>query len=149
LEDPIDYVHRHQFSIIDQHEIGLATQGFASALCVALRQDPHIILVGEMWELETLRTAITAAETGHLVFATLHTSDAVQTIERIMDVFPPAQQSQIRIQLASVLQGIVAQRLYKTVDGTGRIAVVEVLVNTPAVANLIRPDKTHKIRSVM
>ncbi|CAM3799313.1 type IV pilus twitching motility protein PilT [Alicyclobacillus pomorum] len=149
LEDPIEYVHRHQLCMIDQREIGLDTQGFARALRAALRQDPDVILVGEMRDLETIRTAITAAETGHLVFASLHTSNAVQTVERIVDVFPSAQQSQMRIQLASVLQGIVAQRLYKTIDGTGRVAAVEVLVNTPAVANLIRSDKVHQIRSVM
>jgi twitching motility protein PilT len=149
LEDPIEYLHRHALSIIDQREIGQDTRGFGPALRAALRQDPDVILVGEMRDLETMQTAITAAETGHLVFATLHTSDAVQTVDRMIDVFPASQQAQVRLQIASVLQGVVSQRLYKRADGTGRVAAVEVLVNTPAVANLIRTEKTHQIRSVM
>ncbi|MCL6517746.1 type IV pilus twitching motility protein PilT, partial [Alicyclobacillus sp.] len=149
LEDPIEYLHRHHQSIIDQREIGQDTRGFAPALRAALRQDPDVILVGEMRDLETMQTAITAAETGHLVLATLHTSDAVQTVDRMIDVFPAAQQAQVRLQIASVLQGVVTQRLYKRADGAGRIAAVEILVNTPAVANLIRTEKTHQIRSVM
>ncbi|MCL6489610.1 MAG: PilT/PilU family type 4a pilus ATPase, partial [Alicyclobacillus mali] len=117
LEDPIEYLHTHKLSIIDQREIGQDTSGFAPALRAALRQDPDILLVGEMRDLETIATAITASETGHLVFATLHTSDAVQTVERIIDVFPPEQQGQIRIQLAGVLAGVVSQRLHRTRDG--------------------------------
>ncbi len=149
LEDPIEYLHAHHLSVIDQREIGLDTHGFGPALRAALRQDPDVILVGEMRDLETISTAITAAETGHLVFATLHTSDAVQTIDRIIDVFPSSQQPQVRIQLSAVLQGILSQRLYKTKDGNGRVAALEILVNTPAVANLIRSEKGHQIRSVL
>lgn len=149
LEDPIEYLHTHKLSIIDQREIGQDTSGFAPALRAALRQDPDILLVGEMRDLETIATAITASETGHLVFATLHTSDAVQTVERIIDVFPPEQQGQIRIQLAGVLAGVVSQRLHRTRDGRGRVASFEVLVNTPAVANLIRSGKTHQIGAMM
>lgn len=149
LEDPIEYLHAHRLSVIDQREIGLDTHGFGPALRAALRQDPDVILVGEMRDLETISTAITAAETGHLVFATLHTGDAVQTIDRIIDVFPANQQPQVRIQLSAVLQGILSQRLYKTNDGDGRVAALEILVNTPAVANLIRSEKGHQIRSVL
>lgn len=149
LEDPIEYLHRHQRSIIDQREIGLDSRSFANALRAALRQDPDVILVGEMRDLETVSTALSAAETGHLVLATLHTTDAVQTIDRIIDVFPPSQQGQVRLQLSMVLQGVIAQRLYRTLDGNGRVAAVEVLVNTPAIANLIRTEKTHQIRSAM
>ncbi|GLG02070.1 twitching motility protein PilT [Alicyclobacillus hesperidum subsp. aegles] len=149
LEDPIEYLHTHKMSIVDQREIGLDTLGFAPALRAALRQDPDILLVGEMRDLETISTAITASETGHLVFATLHTSDAVQTVERIIDVFPAEQQGQIRLQIASVLQGVISQRLHRSADGTYRVASFEVLVNTPAVANLIRTGKTHQIPSLM
>lgn len=149
LEDPIEYLHKHQLSLIDQREIGMDTLGFGPALRAALRQDPDVILVGEMRDLETMSTAMTAAETGHLVFATMHTSDAVQTIERVIDVFPGGQQAQIRVQLASVLQGVVAQKLIKSLDASGRVAAVEILLNTPAVANLIRSDKVHQIRSVL
>jgi twitching motility protein PilT len=147
LEDPIEYLHSNQLSIIDQREVGKDTQSFASGLRAALRQDPDVILVGEMRDLETIATAITAAETGHLVLATLHTADAPQTIDRIVDVFPPEQQQQIRVQLANVLLGVVAQRLLPTVNG--RIAALEILVNTPAVANLIRTEKVHQIRTTM
>ncbi len=149
LEDPIEYLHKHGSSIIDQREVGFDTKSFAYGLRSALRQDPDVILVGEMRDLETIHTAITAAETGHLVLATLHTSSAVSTIERIIDVFPPEQQSQIRVQLASVLQGIVAQRLLPTVDKQGRIAVTEILLNNSAVSNLIRSEKIHQIPSIM
>jgi len=149
LEDPIEYLHRHGRSIINQREVGFDTNNFANGLRAALRQDPDVILVGEMRDLETIHTAITAAETGHLVMATLHTSDASQTIDRIIDVFSAHQQPQIRIQLASVLIGIVSQRLFPRAEGKGRIAATEVLVNTPAVANLIRQEKVHQIRSVM
>ncbi|MBU8905050.1 type IV pilus twitching motility protein PilT [Desertibacillus haloalkaliphilus] len=149
LEDPIEYLHKHQLSIINQREVGFDTEKFANGLRASLRQDPDIILVGEMRDLETISTAITAAETGHLVLATLHTSSAPQTIDRIIDVFPPHQQPQIRIQLAATLVGIVAQRLFPAADGKGRVAATEVLVNQPSVANLIRNEKNHQIKSVM
>lgn len=149
LEDPIEYLHKHSYSIINQREVGFDTQNFANGLRAALRQDPDIILVGEMRDLETISTAITAAETGHLVLATLHTSSAPQTIDRIIDVFPPHQQPQIRIQLASVLVGILSQRLFPTASGKGRVAATEILVNQSAVANLIRNEKNHQIKSVM
>jgi twitching motility protein PilT len=149
LEDPIEYLHKHGSSIIDQREVGFDTKSFSYGLRSALRQDPDVILVGEMRDLETIHTAITAAETGHLVLGTLHTSSAVSTIERIIDVFPSVQQSQIRVQLASVLQGIIAQRLLPTADRKGRVAATEVLLNNSAVANLIRSEKIHQIPSVM
>lgn len=149
LEDPIEYLHAHQRSIVHQREVGLDTNNFASGLRAALRQDPDIILVGEMRDLETISTAITAAETGHLVLATLHTNGAVQTINRIIDVFPPYQQSQVRIQLASVLKGIVSQRLLANVDGTGRIAATEILINQPSIANLIRNEKADQITNIL
>ncbi|MGM0830458.1 MAG: type IV pilus twitching motility protein PilT [Bacillota bacterium] len=149
LEDPIEYLHKHGSSIIDQREVGFDTKSFAYGLRSALRQDPDVILVGEMRDLETIQTAITAAETGHLVMGTLHTSSAVSTIERIIDVFPAEQQSQVRVQLASVLQGVIAQRLLPTVDKKGRIAVSEILLNNSAVANLIRSEKIHQIPTVM
>jgi twitching motility protein PilT len=149
LEDPIEFVHPHKASIVNQREIGVDTESFTSGLRAALRQDPDVILVGEMRDLETISIAITAAETGHLVFGTLHTADAPQTIDRIIDVFPPEAQQQIRVQLASVLLGVMAQRLLPTMDGNGRVAAIEVLVNTPAIANLIRSEKVHQIRSVL
>jgi twitching motility protein PilT len=149
LEDPIEYLHEPQRCIVNQREIGTDTESFAIALRASLRQDPDVILVGEMRDLETISTAITAAETGHLVLATLHTADAPQTIDRIIDVFPPGQQQQMRYQLSSVLLGVMAQRLLPTVDGRSKVAAVEVLVNTPAVANLIRTEKVHQLRSVM
>jgi twitching motility protein PilT len=148
LEDPIEYLHRHKLSIINQREIGFDTTDFATGLRASLRQDPDVILVGEMRDLETISTAITAAETGHLVFATLHTPDAPQTIDRIIDVFPSGQQPQMRIQLASVLLSVISQRLFPKIGG-GRIAATEILINTPAVGNLIRMEKVHQIRSVM
>lgn len=149
LEDPIEYLHKHKNCIIDQREVGFDTNNFANGLRAALRQDPDIILVGEMRDLETIHTAITAAETGHLVFGTLHTSSAPSTIDRIIDVFPPAQQSQVRIQLASVLVSIISQRLFPTNDKKGRKAATEILVNNSAVANLIRNEKIHQIINVM
>ncbi|WP_419958655.1 type IV pilus twitching motility protein PilT [Psychrobacillus psychrotolerans] len=149
LEDPIEYVHQHKKSIINQREVGEDTQSFANGLRAALRQDPDVILVGEMRDLETISTAITAAETGHLVMATLHTSSAPTTIDRIIDVFPPHQQGQVRIQLANVLQGIVSQRLFVRKDSKGRIAATEILMQTPSVANLIRNEKVHQIQNVM
>lgn len=149
LEDPIEYLHPHKKSIVNQREIGVDTENFASGLRASLRQDPDVILVGEMRDLETISTAITAAETGHLVFGTLHTSSAPTTIDRIIDVFPPHQQGQIRIQLANVLQGIISQRLFRRRDENGRIAATEVLVAVPAITNLIRNEKIHQIPSVM
>src|SRR3990170_7056589 len=149
VEDPIEFLHKHKRSIVNQREVGNDTHGFAQALKHVLRQDPDVILVGEMRDLETISTAITAAETGHLVFATLHTQDAPQTIDRIVDVFPPFQQQQVRVQLASTLQGVVTQQLLQTADARGRCVAVEVLVATPAVRNLIREGKTHQIYSIM
>ena len=149
LEDPIEYLHAHKKSIVNQREIGVDTGSFANGLRASLRQDPDIILVGEMRDLETISTAITAAETGHLVFGTLHTSSAPTTIDRIIDVFPPHQQGQIRIQLANVLQGIISQRLFVRKDATGRVAATEILVSIPAVSNLIRNEKIHQIPSIM
>ena len=147
LEDPIEYLHRHNQSIINQREIGDDTQSFATALRAALREDPNVILVGEMRDLETISTALTAAETGHLVLATLHTSGAPETIDRIIDVFPPNQQQQIRIQLSGNLEGIVSQLLLPKADGSGRVAALEILVMTPAVKNLIRESKTYQVLS--
>lgn len=149
LEDPIEYLHRHGSSIIDQREVGFDTESFADGLRAALRQDPDVILVGEMRDLETISTAITAAETGHLVMATLHTSSAASTIERIIDVFPAGQQAQVRTQLAGILKAVVSQRLLPTADGTGRVAATEILINNPAVANLIRTEKVHQIPNVI
>lgn len=149
LEDPIEYIHEHQNCLVTQREIGSDSQSFAAALKAALRQDPDVILLGEMRDLETISTAVTAAETGHLVMATLHTSSAAQTIERIIDVFPPHQQQQIRTQLAATLQGVVAQTLLKRKDGKGRVAAVEILIGTPAVRNLIREGKTHQLNSMI
>ena len=147
VEDPIEFLHRHRNCLVNQREVGTDTRSFAEALKHVLRQDPDIILVGEMRDLETIQVALTAAETGHLVFATLHTQDAAQTVDRIIDVFPPHQQQQIRQQLAGTLQGVVCQTLCKTADGKGRVAAVEVMVATPAIRNLIREGKTHQIYS--
>lgn len=147
LEDPIEYLHRHNLCIINQREIGQDTRSFAAALRAALREDPDVILVGEMRDLETISTAITAAETGHLVLATLHTSSAAETIDRIIDVFPPNQQQQIRIQLANTIEGIVTQQLIPRSDRPGRVVAVEILVATPAIRNLIREGKTYQIPS--
>jgi twitching motility protein PilT len=149
VEDPIEFLHRHQNCLVNQREIGEDTHSFGNALKHVLRQDPDIILVGEMRDLETISVALTAAETGHLVFATLHTQDAAQTIDRIIDVFPPHQQQQVRVQLAGSLQGIVAQQLCRTADGRGRVVTAEVLVATPAIRNLVREGKTHQIYSAM
>jgi twitching motility protein PilT len=149
VEDPIEFLHRHQKCIVNQREVGEDTWSFANALKHVLRQDPDIILVGEMRDLETISVALTAAETGHLVFATLHTQDAAQTIDRVIDVFPPHQQQQVRVQLAGALQGVVCQTLAKTRDGAGRVVATEVLVATPAIRNLIREGKTHQIYSAM
>ena len=147
IEDPIEFVHQHRNCIVNQREVGTDTMSFAAALKHALRQDPDIILVGEMRDLETIAIALTAAETGHLVFGTLHTSSAASTIDRIIDVFPSEQQSQIRTQLAASIQAIVCQTLCKTTDGKGRVAATEVLIATPAVRNLIREGKLQSIPS--
>ncbi len=149
LEHPIEYLHTHDQSVINQREVGFDTCGFAAGLRAALRQDPDIILIGEMRDLETIQTGLTAAETGHLVFGTLHTNSAPGTIERLIDVFPAEQQAQIRTQAASVLVGVVAQRLFRRAGGSGRVAAHEILVNTPAIANLIRTHKTHLIEGAM
>ncbi|WP_343209823.1 type IV pilus twitching motility protein PilT [Anaerolentibacter hominis] len=149
LEDPIEYVHRHEKSIVNQREMGMDSAGYAPALRAALREDPDVILVGEMRDLETISTAITAAETGHLVFSTLHTIGAAPTIDRIIDVFPPSQQQQIRIQLGMVLEAVISQRLIPTADGTGRVAAFEVMLATPAVRNLIREGKTYQIPNAL
>lgn len=149
VEDPIEYMHNHKLSIVNQREVGSDTKSFANALRAALRQDPDVILVGEMRDLETISTAVTAAETGHLVFSTLHTNDATQAVDRMIDVFPPHQQQQMRVQLASVLQGVIAQQLLPRRDKPGRIGAFEILIANPAVRNLIREGKTHQIANVM
>ena len=149
VEDPIEFLHDHKRSIITQREIGEDTDSFGEALRRVLRQDPDVILVGELRDLETISMALTAAETGHLVFGTLHTQDAPQTIDRIIDVFPTQQQEQIRVMLASTLEGVVTQQLVPTADGLGRAACAEVLVCTSAIRNLIRQGKTHQIYSLM
>ncbi len=149
IEDPIEFLHAHKRCLVNQRELGNDAQSFALALKAALRQDPDVILVGEMRDLETISTALTAAETGHLVFATLHTQDTAQTIDRIIDAFPAGQQDQIRVQLSVALQGIVTQQLLPTADGAGRVCACEILVPTPAVRNLIREGKTHQIPSVL
>ena len=147
VEDPIEFLHHHRKCLVNQREVGEDTHSFANALKHVLRQDPDIILVGEMRDLETISVALTAAETGHLVFATLHTQDAAQTIDRVIDVFPAHQQQQVRVQLAGALQAVVCQTLVRTADGKGRVAAIEVLVATPAIRNLIREGKTHQIGS--
>jgi len=145
IEDPIEFLHRHKKSIVNQREIGSDADDFALGLKAALREDPDVILVGEMRDLETIATALSAAETGHLVFATLHTQSTAQTVDRIIDVFPPEQQGQVRTQLSIALQGVVTQQLLPTADGVGRVVATEVLVPTPAIRNLIREGKTHQI----
>ena len=145
LEDPIEYLHRHNKALVTQREVGSDTFSFANALRAALRQDPDVILVGEMRDLETISIALTAAETGHLVFSTLHTSGAAKTIDRIIDVFPPHQQQQVRVQLSSVLQGIISQQLLPKVSDNGRIGAYEIMIATSAIRNLIREDKIHQI----
>jgi twitching motility protein PilT len=149
IEDPIEFLHSHKRCIVNQREIGADAEDFASALKAALREDPDVILVGEMRDLETMSTALTAAETGHLVFATLHTQSTAQTVDRIIDIFPPQQQAQVRMQLSIGLQGIITQQLLPTVDGAGRVVATEVLIPTPAVRNLIREGKTHQIYSAI
>ncbi|NCB73211.1 MAG: type IV pilus twitching motility protein PilT [Clostridia bacterium] len=149
LEDPIEYLHRHDKSIVTQREIGADSESYSVALRAALRQDPDVVLIGEMRDLETISTAITAAETGHLVFSTLHTNGAANTIDRIIDVFPPYQQQQIRTQLADVLQCVISQQLIARKDGTGRVAAMEVMLANAAVRSLIRESKTFQISTVM
>jgi len=149
VEDPIEFVHKHKRCIVNQREIGPDATSFAEALKAALRQDPDVILVGEMRDLETISTALTAAETGHLVFGTLHTQSAPSTIDRIIDVFPPSQQEQVRIMIANSLQGVVTQSLLPTADGTGRVAALEILLPDDAVRNLIRQGKVEQVYSVM
>ncbi len=149
LEDPIEYLHSHKKSVVNQREVGIDTQSYAGALRAALREDPDIILVGEMRDLDTIATAITAAETGHLVFSTLHTIGAVPTIERIIDVFPTHQQAQIRLQLATLLEAIISQQLLPTADRNGRVAAFEIMYANSAVRNLIREAKPHQIPSII
>lgn len=149
IEDPIEYLHPHKKSVVEQREVGEDTLSFAGALKYALRQDPDVIMIGEMRDLETIATAITAAETGHLILATLHTPDAPQSIDRIIDVFPPYQQPQVRTQLSSALQAIMSQRLLPKKDGKGRIPAVELLMATSAVSNLIRSNKVYQLYTVM
>jgi twitching motility protein PilT len=149
VEDPIEFLHSHKRCLVNQREVGEDTKSFANALKHVLRQDPDIILVGELRDLETISIALTAAETGHLVFATLHTQDAPQTVDRVIDVFPTNQQQQIRVQLAGALQGVVCQQLVPTADGNGRVVGVEIMMATPAIRNLIRDGKTHQVYSAM
>ncbi|MBI2434781.1 MAG: type IV pilus twitching motility protein PilT [Candidatus Hydrogenedentes bacterium] len=149
IEDPIEYVHSHKRSIVDQREVGGDTNSFPSALKYVLRQDPDVILIGEMRDLETIKAALTAAETGHLVFATLHTNDAIQTVDRVIDVFPGPEQQQIRFQLSMTLLAILSQRLLPRSDNNGRVLACEVLLNNTAIANLIREGKTHQVYSVL
>jgi twitching motility protein PilT len=149
VEDPIEFIHKHQGCLINQREVGTDTKSFANALKYALREDPDVILIGEMRDLETIQAAITIAETGHLAFATLHTNSAAEAINRIIDVFPPHQQSQVRAQLAFVLEGIVTQTLVQKASGQGRAMAAEILVVTPAIRALIRDDKVHQIYSLM
>jgi twitching motility protein PilT len=149
VEDPIEFLHSHKRCLVNQREVGEDTKSFANALKHVLRQDPDIILVGELRDLETISIALTAAETGHLAFATLYTQDAPQTVDRVIDVFPTNQQQQIRVQLAGALQGVVCQQLVPTADGNGRVVGVEIMMATPAVRNLIRDGKTHQVYSAM
>ena len=149
LEDPVEYIHSHKQSIIVQREIGFDTLSFANGLRASLRQDPDVILVGELRDLETIQTAITAAETGHLVMGTLHTQDTAGTIDRIIDVFPAHQRDQTRTMLANVLLGVMSQRLFRRTDLSGRVVATEVLINNPAIANLIRTEKMHQIPNVL
>lgn len=149
VEDPIEFVHTHKKSIVDQREVGSDTNGFNEALKYVLRQDPDVILIGEMRDLETIQAALRAAETGHLVMATLHTNDAIQTVDRVIDVFPAAQQQQIRFMLSMTLLAVVSQRLIARADSDGRVLATEILLNNTAVANLIREGKTHQVYSIM
>ncbi|OGS03721.1 MAG: type IV pili twitching motility protein PilT [Elusimicrobia bacterium RIFOXYB12_FULL_50_12] len=149
IEDPIEFVYENKNCIVRQREVGQQTKSFSNALKYALRQDPDVVLIGEMRDLETISAALTIAETGHLAFATLHTTDAAQTVDRIIDVFPPHQQQQVRVQLSVTLKGVVSQTLLPKADGIGRVAAREVMVVTPAISNLIREGKTHQIYSAI
>ena len=149
IEDPIEYLHHHKGCVVNQREVGADTSGFKNALKYILRQDPDVVLIGEMRDLETIEAALTVAETGHLCFATLHTNSAVQTINRIVDVFPPYQQSQVRAQLSFVLEGVLCQALMPRANGPGRVMALEVMVPNAAIRNLIREDKIHQIYSAM
>jgi twitching motility protein PilT len=149
IEDPIEFVHPNKRGLVNQREIGNHTKSFSSALRAALREDPDVILVGEMRDLETIALGITAAETGHLVFGTLHTNSAAKTVDRIINAFPADEQEQIRAMLGETLRGVVAQQLLRKADGTGRVAALEVMVGTPAVGNMIREGKTHQIPSMI
>ena len=149
IEDPIEFVHKHKGCIVNQREVGADTKNFANALKYILRQDPDVVFIGEMRDLETMQAALTIAETGHLVFATLHTNSAVQTINRIVDAFPAHQQSQVRAQLSFVLEAVISQQLLPRADGKGRVLAAELMISTPAIRNLIREDKIHQIYSQM
>lgn len=149
IEDPIEYLHIHKNCIIDQREVGADTINFANALRAALREDPDVILVGEMRDLETINTALTAAETGHLVLSTLHTIGAAKTIDRIIDVFPPEQQQQVKVQLAAVLEGVISQQILPRIDGQGRLPAFEIMLANPAIRNLVREGKTHQIQTII
>ena len=149
IEDPIEFLHQHKKSIINQREVGRDTHNYANALRAALRQDPDIILIGEMRDLETIEIALRAAETGHLVFSTLHTTGSAKTIDRIIDVFPPHQQTQVRMQLSTAIQGVVSQQLIPRVDKEGRCCAIEVLKRTPAVSNMIREGKTSQVNNII
>jgi twitching motility protein PilT len=149
IEDPIEYLHQHKGCVVNQREIGADTESFKKALKYILRQDPDVVLIGEMRDLETIEAALTVAETGHLCFATLHTNSCVQTINRIVDVFPPYQQSQVRAQLSFVLEGVLCQSLLPRANGPGRTMVLEVMTPNPAIRNLIREDKIHQLYSAM
>jgi twitching motility protein PilT len=149
IEDPIEFVHKHKGCLVNQREIGADTKSFVNALKYILRQDPDVVFIGEMRDLETMQAALTISETGHLVYATLHTNSAVQTVNRIVDAFPAHQQSQIRAQLAFVLEAVIAQQLIPRLDGKGRVMSSEVMISTPAIRNLVREDKIHQIYSQM
>ena len=149
IEDPIEFVHKHKGCIVNQREVGADTKNFTNALKYILRQDPDVVFIGEMRDLETMQAALTIAETGHLVFATLHTNSAVQTINRVVDAFPAHQQSQVRAQLSFVLEAVISQQLLPRADGKGRVLAAELMISTPAIRNLIREDKIHQIYSQM
>ena len=149
IEDPIEYLHAHKGCVVNQREVGADTKGFKNALKYILRQDPDVVLIGELRDLETIEAALTVAETGHLAFATLHTNGAVQTINRIIDVFPPYQQPQVRAQLSFVLEGVLSQTLIPRADGPGRTLALEIMIPNPAIRNLVREDKIHQIYSQM
>jgi twitching motility protein PilT len=149
IEDPIEFVHKHKGCIVNQREVGSDTKNFTNALKYILRQDPDVVFIGEMRDLETMQAALTIAETGHLVFATLHTNSAVQTVNRVVDAFPAHQQSQIRAQMSFVLEAVISQQLLPRADGKGRVLAAELMISTPAIRNLIREDKIHQIYSQM